>query len=87
MEGPLPLSSFKPPPAWRANLTGGGRRSGALRLEEATLHVVLAATHTFDKDLVDTVVQVQPPSRPVDVGAHPHSLPGRFAPHSLIEEP
>ena len=33
-------------------------RSGALALEEATLHVVLAATHAFDKGLVDTVVQV-----------------------------
>mmetsp|Transcript_37826 Transcript_37826/g.100530 ORF Transcript_37826/g.100530 Transcript_37826/m.100530 type:complete len:121 (+) Transcript_37826:2644-3006(+) len=33
-------------------------RSGALSLEDATLHVVLAATHGFDKGLVDTVVQV-----------------------------
>mmetsp|Transcript_58197 Transcript_58197/g.136944 ORF Transcript_58197/g.136944 Transcript_58197/m.136944 type:complete len:173 (+) Transcript_58197:60-578(+) len=32
-------------------------RSGALVLEEAALHVVLAATHAFDKGLVDTVVQ------------------------------
>jgi len=32
-------------------------RSGALRLEDATLHVVLAATHGFDKGLVETVVQ------------------------------
>mmetsp|Transcript_19018 Transcript_19018/g.52359 ORF Transcript_19018/g.52359 Transcript_19018/m.52359 type:complete len:145 (+) Transcript_19018:659-1093(+) len=32
-------------------------RSGALRLEDATLHVVLAATHSFDKGLVETVVQ------------------------------
>ena len=34
-------------------------RSGALPLEEATLHVVLAVTHAFAKDIVDTVVQVQ----------------------------
>jgi hypothetical protein len=30
----------------------------------ATLHVVLAATHTFDNDLVDTVVQVPRPLLP-----------------------
>jgi len=32
-------------------------RSGALIVEEAALHVVIGATHTFDKGLVDTVVQ------------------------------
>jgi len=32
-------------------------RSGALVIHEASLHVVIAATHTFDKSLVDTVVQ------------------------------
>jgi hypothetical protein len=32
-------------------------RSGALSIEYATLHVVLAATHCFDKSLMDTVVQ------------------------------
>jgi hypothetical protein len=32
-------------------------KSGALPIEHASLHVVLAATHCFDKTLVDTVIQ------------------------------
>lgn len=32
-------------------------KSGALPVEDATLHVVVAATHRFDKTLVDTVIQ------------------------------
>jgi hypothetical protein len=32
-------------------------RSGALGFEEATFHVVIAATHCFTKSVVDTVVQ------------------------------
>lgn len=32
-------------------------RSGALSLDAAELHMVVAATHVFDKNLVDTVVQ------------------------------
>jgi len=32
-------------------------RSGCLSIEEAQLHVVLAATHSFDKTLMDTVIQ------------------------------
>ena len=32
-------------------------RSGALVMESASLHVVIAATHCFDKTLMDTVVQ------------------------------
>eukprot|EP01104_Vermistella_antarctica_P010587 TRINITY_DN2837_c0_g1_i1.p1 TRINITY_DN2837_c0_g1~~TRINITY_DN2837_c0_g1_i1.p1 ORF type:complete len:269 (+),score=135.51 TRINITY_DN2837_c0_g1_i1:1-807(+) len=32
-------------------------RSGSLSVQDASLHVVMAATHCFDKTLVDTVVQ------------------------------
>ncbi len=32
-------------------------KSGALPFEDATLHVVMAATHRFDRTLVDTVIQ------------------------------
>ena len=32
-------------------------RSGALPLEEASLHVVIAATHCFDKTLLETVIE------------------------------
>ena len=32
-------------------------KSGVLSIEGATLHVVLAATHVFDKNLMDTLVQ------------------------------
>jgi len=32
-------------------------RSGALSFDQASLHVVMAATHCFDKSLVDTVIQ------------------------------
>ena len=32
-------------------------RSGALVMESASLHVLIAATHCFDKSLMDTVVQ------------------------------
>jgi len=32
-------------------------RSGALTIDQASLHVVLAATHCFDKTLIDTVIQ------------------------------
>lgn len=32
-------------------------KSGALPVEDATLHVVVAATHRFDKTLVNTVIQ------------------------------
>ena len=32
-------------------------RSGALPMEKASLHVIIAATHTFDKTVVDCVVQ------------------------------
>jgi hypothetical protein len=32
-------------------------RSGGLPMQHATLHVMLAATHCFDKELLETVVQ------------------------------
>lgn len=32
-------------------------KSGALPIEHASLHVVIAATHCFDKTLVDTVIE------------------------------
>mmetsp|Transcript_4902 Transcript_4902/g.13764 ORF Transcript_4902/g.13764 Transcript_4902/m.13764 type:complete len:922 (+) Transcript_4902:140-2905(+) len=32
-------------------------KSGALAVDEASLHIVICATHTFDKNLVDTIVQ------------------------------
>ena len=32
-------------------------RSGALPIEQASLHVVIAATHCFDKTLLDTVIE------------------------------
>ncbi len=32
-------------------------RSGTLPIHQASLHVVLAATHCFDKTLMDTVIQ------------------------------
>jgi len=32
-------------------------KSGALPIEDASLHVVIAATHGFDRTLVDTVIQ------------------------------
>ncbi len=32
-------------------------RSGALTIDHASLHVVIAATHCFDKTLLDTVIE------------------------------
>ena len=32
-------------------------RSGALAIEHASLHVIIAATHCFDQSLLDTVVK------------------------------
>ncbi len=32
-------------------------KSGALSVDEASLHVVVAATHGFDRTLLDTVIQ------------------------------
>ena len=32
-------------------------RSGVLSIESASLHVILAATHCFDKTMMDTIVQ------------------------------
>ena len=43
-------------------------RSGALALESASVHVLVAATHCFDKSLMATVVEVVAPPHT------PHSL-------------
>lgn len=51
----LRLGTFAPGKA--LELLDALTRSGALVVEEAALHVILAATHAFDKGLVDTVVQ------------------------------
>lgn len=32
-------------------------KSGALAIDDASLHIVVAATHRFDKTLIDTVIQ------------------------------
>jgi len=32
-------------------------KSGALAIDDASLHIVVAATHRFDKDIIETVVQ------------------------------
>merc|ERR1712039_200964 len=32
-------------------------KSGALQVDDATLHIVLAATHCFDKTVIESVVQ------------------------------
>ena len=55
-QGPVPSNGL---PYQQYVLTHQVRatRGGALRLEEASLHVVLAATHVYDKGLVDTVVE------------------------------
>ena len=56
-------------------------RSGTLAVDEASLHVVLAATHSFDKTLMATVVQdnVDPIEKlersALILGAAVHSLP------------
>jgi hypothetical protein len=39
------------------DLLDGLTRAGALSCDNASLHVVVAGTHCFDKDLVNTVVQ------------------------------
>merc|ERR1719333_55079 len=39
------------------DLLDGLTRAGALSCDDASLHVVIAATHCFDQDLMDTVVQ------------------------------
>ena len=36
-------------------------KSGALSVDYATLHVVIASTHCFDKSIINTVVQVPTP--------------------------
>ena len=33
-------------------------RSGALSVDEASLHVVIATTHCFDNSIMDTIIQV-----------------------------
>jgi len=38
-------------------------KSGALSVDMASLHVVIAATHCFDKTLMNTLIQVLPQLR------------------------
>jgi len=63
-------------------------RSGALPLEQASLHVIIAATHCFDKTLLETVIQdnVNPIEKversSLILASTIHSLP----PHELLNQ-
>jgi hypothetical protein len=49
-------------------------KSGALEIEEASLHVAIAATHCFDRTLLDTVIQEN--VNPIDKVERSHMIVG-----------
>merc|ERR1712151_962623 len=64
-------------------------KSGALPIEDASLHIVVAATHCFDKSVTETVVQNN--CNPIDFVERSTlvmaSMVHQLAPAALVQEP